>query len=384
MQEPGKREFRGTGAAADPSGGFMDRHGVPGTGQENGGGETVRPRPNYQRATFRRNGQPRDIVKEMQKKRLGNSDMDLTPIGVGAWAMGGGGWAFAWGAQDDAESVAAIHAALDQGVNWIDTAAVYGLGHSEEVVARALAGRANKPYVFTKCARIWNEKREIGKSLKADSIRRECESSLRRLKLDVIDLYQIHWPEPDEDVEEGWTALAKLREEGKVRWIGVSNFNARQMERCRKIAPVTSLQPPYSVISPEIEAETLPYCQAHGIGVIVYSPMKSGLLTGKMTRERVANLPDDDFRKRAPAFQEPQFTRNLALAELLKTIGARHGRTAGEAAIAWTLRHPAVTAAIVGMRSAEQTKGVLGALEFRLSDAEIAEIESFRAVAAAS
>jgi aryl-alcohol dehydrogenase-like predicted oxidoreductase len=320
----------------------------------------------------------------MQKKRLGNSDMELTPIGVGAWAMGGGGWAFAWGAQDDDESVAAIHAALDHGVNWIDTAAVYGLGHSEEVVARALAGRAHKPYVFTKCARIWNEKREIGKSLKADSIRRECESSLRRLKLDVIDLYQIHWPEPDEDVEEGWTALARLQEEGKVRWIGVSNFNARQMERCRKIAPVTSLQPPYSAISPEVEAETLPYCQTHGIGVIVYSPMKSGLLTGKMTRERVANLPEDDFRKRVAAFQEPLLTRNLALAELLKTIGARHGRGAGEVAIAWTLRHPAVTAAIVGMRSAEQTKGVLGALEFRLSDAEIAEIESFRAVAAAS
>ncbi len=320
----------------------------------------------------------------MQKKRLGNSDMELTPIGVGAWAMGGGGWAFAWGAQDDDESVAAIHAALDRGVNWIDTAAVYGLGHSEEVVARALAGRANKPYVFTKCARIWNEKREIQKSLKADSVRRECESSLRRLKLDVIDLYQIHWPEPDEDVEEGWTEAAKLQAEGKVRWIGVSNFNPKQMERCRRIAPVTSLQPPYSAISPEIEAETLPYCLAHGIGVIVYSPMKSGLLTGKMTRERVANLPDDDFRKRALAFQEPQLTRNLALAELMKTIAGRHGRTAGEAAIAWTLRHPAVTAAIVGMRSAEQVEGVAGALEFRLSEAEISEIESFRAVAAAS
>ena len=320
----------------------------------------------------------------MQKKRLGNSDMELTPIGVGAWAMGGGGWAFAWGAQDDDESVAAIHAALDRGVNWIDTAAVYGLGHSEEVVARALAGRANKPYVFTKCARIWNEKREIGKSLKADSIRRECESSLRRLKLDAIDLYQIHWPEPDEDVEEGWTDDGQAPGT-RARCGGSASPTStpKQMERCRRIAPITSLQPPYSAISPEIEAETLPYCLAHGIGVIVYSPMKSGLLTGTMTRDRVANLPEDDFRKRALAFQEPQLTRNLALAELMKTIGARHGRTAGEVAIAWTLRHPAVTAAIVGMRSAEQVEGVIGALEFRLSEAEIAEIESFRAVPAA-
>src|SRR5579885_1674975 len=282
----------------------------------------------------------------MQKKRLGNSDLDLTPIGIGAWAMGGGGWQFAWGPQDDEESIAAIHAALDGGVNWIDTAAVYGLGHSEEVVARALQGRSNKPYVFTKCERNWNEDRQIYKCLKADSIRRECEASLRRLKVDVIDLYQIHWPEPDEDIEEGWTTLAKLREEGKVRWIGVSNFNVAQMERCRRIAPITSLQPPYSAISPEVENEILPYCQQHGIGVIVYSPMKSGLLSGKMTRERIANFPPDDFRRKALNFQEPHLTRNLELQDLMKQIGARHGRTAGEVAIAWTLRHPAVTAAI--------------------------------------
>jgi aryl-alcohol dehydrogenase-like predicted oxidoreductase len=314
----------------------------------------------------------------MQKKRLGNSDMELTPIGVGAWAMGGGGWAFAWGPQDDGQSISAIHAALDHGVNWIDTAAVYGLGHSEDVVARALEGRSNRPYVFTKCERIWNEKREIQKSLKRDSIRRECESSLRRLKVDAIDLYQIHWPEPDEDVEEGWETLERLKEEGKVRWIGVCNFNVAQLERCRAIAPVTSLQPPYSAVSPEVQDTHLPYCQEHGIGVIVYSPMKSGLLTGKMTRERVAALPEDDFRRRAPAFQEPQLTRNLALAEKMKQIGARHGRSAGEVAIAWTLRHPAVTAAIVGMRSAEQADGVAGALEFTLSPAEIAEIDSAR------
>jgi aryl-alcohol dehydrogenase-like predicted oxidoreductase len=314
----------------------------------------------------------------MQKKRLGNSDMDLTPIGVGAWAMGGGGWAFAWGAQDDDESIAAIRAALDRGVNWIDTAAVYGLGHSEEVVARALEGRAYRPYVFTKCERVWNEKGEISKSLKRDSIRRECEASLRRLKVDTIDLYQIHWPEPDQEVEEGWETLAKLKEEVKVRWIGVSNFNVAQLERARKIAPITSLQPPYSAISPEIEDAILPYCQQHKIGVLAYSPMKSGLLTGKMTRERVAAFPDDDFRKRALAFQEPNLTRNLALAEHMKQIAARHGRTAGEAALAWVLRHPAITAAIVGMRSAEQVEGVIGALEFRLTFDEIAEIDRAR------
>jgi aryl-alcohol dehydrogenase-like predicted oxidoreductase len=314
----------------------------------------------------------------MQKKRLGNSDLEITPIGIGAWAMGGGGWAFAWGPQDDDQSIAAIHAALDHGVNWIDTAAVYGLGHSEEVVARALAGRANRPYVFTKCERTWNEQRQIVKMLKRDSVRSECEASLRRLRVDTIDLYQIHWPEPDEDIEEGWETLARLKDEGKLRWIGVSNFNSAQLARIAGIAPVTSLQPPYSAISPEIEEATLPYCLQHGVGVIAYSPMKSGLLTGKMTRERIAALPEDDFRRRAPAFQEPHLTRNLALADLMKTIGARHGRSAGEVAIAWVLRHPAVTAAIVGMRSAEQAAGVIGAMEFRLSAEEIAEIDGAR------
>jgi aryl-alcohol dehydrogenase-like predicted oxidoreductase len=314
----------------------------------------------------------------MKMKRLGNSDLELTPIGVGAWAMGGGGWAFAWGPQDDNESIAAIQAALDRGVNWIDTAAVYGLGHSEEVVARAIAGRPNRPFVFTKCERVWNEKGEISKSLKRDSVRKECEASLRRLKVDTIDLYQIHWPEPDEDVEEGWETLSRLKEEGKVRWIGVSNFNVAQLERARKIAPITSLQPPYSAISPEIEDAILPYCHQHGIGVLAYSPMKSGLLTGKMTRERIAAFPADDFRKRALAFQEPNLTRNLALAEHMKQIAARHGRTAGEVALAWVLRHPAITAAIVGMRSAEQVEGVIGALEFRLTFDEIAEIDRAR------
>jgi aryl-alcohol dehydrogenase-like predicted oxidoreductase len=315
----------------------------------------------------------------MQKRILGTSDLELTPIGIGAWAMGGGGWTFAWGPQDDDESIAAIRRALDLGINWIDTAPVYGLGHSEEVVARALAGLAHRPYVFTKCSRIWNEKGEISSCLKADSIRRECEDSLRRLKLDTIDLYQMHWLEPERDLEEAWSTLAKLRDEGKVRWIGVSNFNVRQMERCRAIAPIASLQPPYSAISPEVGAEILPYCLAKRIGAIVYSPMKSGLLTGKMTRERVAAFPADDFRRRALAFQEPHLTRNLELAELLKRIGAAHGRSAGEVAIAWTLANPAVTGAIVGMRSAAQVDGIIGALEFRLSEAETAEIEASRA-----
>jgi aryl-alcohol dehydrogenase-like predicted oxidoreductase len=286
----------------------------------------------------------------MQKRRLGNSDLEITPLGIGAWAMGGGGWAFAWGPQDDQESISAIHAALDRGINWIDTAAVYGLGHSEEVVARALEGLSTKPYVFTKCERIWNERGEISKSLKESSIRREVEASLRRLKVDRIDLYQIHWPEPDEQIEEGWTALAKLKQEGKVRHIGVSNFNADQMKRAHAIAPITSLQPPYSLISPEIEESILPA------------------------------FPADDFRRRVPHFQEPLLSGNLDLAELLRSIGKRHGRTPGEVAIAWTLRHPAVTAAIVGIRSAEQVEGVIGAADFRLSKEELEEIDRFRAV----
>ncbi|MGA3025821.1 MAG: aldo/keto reductase [Bryobacteraceae bacterium] len=314
----------------------------------------------------------------METKRLGNSDMELTRIGVGAWAMGGGGWKFAWGPQDDDASIAAIRTALDAGVNWIDTAAVYGLGHSEEVVARALDGVAHKPYVFTKCERAWNDRGEIAGSLKRDSIRREAEASLRRLKLDVIDLYQIHWPEPDEDIEEGWETMVRLKEEGKVRWIGVSNFNAAQMERAQRIAPITSLQPPYNLLTRGVEESILPFAQRNGLGVIVYSPMKSGLLTGAMTRERVQAMPEDDFRRNVTAFNEPLLSRNLEVAELLKRIGARHGVSAGVVAVAWTLRNPAVTAAIVGMRSADQAKGVLPALDFRLSDSEADEIESFQ------
>lgn len=315
----------------------------------------------------------------MDVRQLGNSDLFITPLGIGAWAMGGSGWKFSWGPQDDDLSIAAIRAALDAGMNWIDTAAVYGLGHSEEVVARALKGVSRKPYVFTKCARNWNERGEIVKLLNRQAVRKECEDSLRRLQVDVIDLYQIHWPEPDEDLEEGWETLARLREEGKVRWIGASNFSTAQLERVLKIAPATSLQPPYSLVQPEAEQELLPFCAAHNIGVIVYAPMKSGLLTGKMTRERIATLPPDDWRRRSAFFQEPLLSRNLKLVELLHDIGSRHGRGPGEVAIAWTLRRPEVTGAIVGLRNPAQVAGVVGAATFRLSPDEVARIEGFLA-----
>ncbi|HJZ57270.1 MAG TPA: aldo/keto reductase, partial [Gemmataceae bacterium] len=314
----------------------------------------------------------------MQTRRLGNSEMHITPIGFGAWAIGGGGWAFAWGSQDDNDSIATIREAIDLGINWIDTAAVYGLGHSEEVVAKALEGVAKRPFVFTKCARVWNENRQIGKSLKPASIRAECEASLKRLKVDVIDLYQMHWPEPDEDIEEGWQTMVKLKEEGKVRWIGVSNFDAAQMTRVAKFGPITSLQPPYSMIRPEVEASILPHCLANNIGVIVYSPMASGLLTGKMTRERIAAMPADDWRKEKNRhYQEPLLTRNLNLVELLRRIGSRHGKTPGEVAIAWVLRHPAVTGAIVGARKPGQLKELIGAAQWRLTPAEADAIDEF-------
>jgi aryl-alcohol dehydrogenase-like predicted oxidoreductase len=310
-------------------------------------------------------------------RRLGNSDLNITPLGVGAWAIGGGGWEFGWGEQDDRDSIAAIRAALDAGVNWIDTAAVYGLGHSEEVVAKALEGVSHKPYVFTKCERRWGSDRKIFPSLKAESVRQECEDSLRRLKVDVIDLYQVHWPQPDNEIEEGWTELVRLKEQGKIRWMGVSNFNVAQMKRAMTIAPVTSLQPPYSLLARDVEKELLPFAQANNIGVLVYSPMRAGLLTGKMTRERALNLPKDDWRSRNADFQEPKLSRNLELVEILRGIGDRHGRTPGEVALAWTLHNPAVTAAIVGLRNAEQVEGTLGALTFRLSDPEARQIEAF-------
>lgn len=314
----------------------------------------------------------------MQTRRLGNSDLHITPIGFGAWAIGGGGWAFGWGSQDDAQSIAAIHEALELGINWIDTAAVYGLGHSEEVVAKALDGVKQRPLVFTKCGRIWDEQGQIGKHVKAASVRKECEDSLRRLRVSVIDLYQMHWPEPDEDIEEGWQEMVKLKQEGKVRWIGVSNFSAEQMSRVSKFGEITSLQPPYSMVRPEVEASILPHCLANNIGVIAYSPMASGLLTGAFTRERLAALPADDWRKeKNKHYQEPLLTRNLKLVELLKGIGDRHAKSPGEVAIAWVLRHPAVTAAIVGARRPGQLKELLGAAEWRLDAGEVSEIEGF-------
>lgn len=314
----------------------------------------------------------------MQKRRLGNSDLDITVLGVGAWAMGGGDWKFSWGPQNDAESIQAIHTAMDLGVNWIDTAAVYGLGHSEEVVARAVKDLPTKPYIFTKCARVWTGPQQISGRLKRDSVIKECEASLKRLAVDAIDLYQIHWPEPDEDIEEGWEACERLRQQGKVRWIGVSNFSVAQMERAAKIAPITSLQPPYSLLVRGIEKEQLPWCKEHGVGVLAYSPMRSGLLSGKMTRERIAAMPPDDHRQRVPDFQEPRLSRNLEFVEVLRHIGSRHGCSPGEVAIAWTLTNPAVTAAIVGMRSAAQAKGVIGAASLQLDGEDFEAIESFR------
>jgi aryl-alcohol dehydrogenase-like predicted oxidoreductase len=314
----------------------------------------------------------------MQTRKLGNSDLHITPVGFGAWAVGGAGWAYSWGAQDDADSIAAIHRALELGVNWIDTAAVYGLGHSEKIVARALQQwKGTRPYVFTKCVMAWDDEGTITPTFSAKSIRKECEASLGRLGVSTIDLYQVHWPPPDNGpgLEEAWQTLAALLREGKVRWIGVSNFNAAQIERAQKIAPVTSLQPPYSILRRQIEEETLPYCEKQRIGVIVYAPMFSGMLTGAMTRERAAALPVDDFRSRNPEYKEPKLSQNLALVEKLKEVGARHGRSAGEVAIAWTLRSLTITAAIVGSRSAKQAEGVMRAGEFKLSEPEITEIE---------
>jgi len=315
----------------------------------------------------------------LETRAFGKTGLEITPIGFGSWAIGGSGWRAAWGPQDDDEAVGAIRRAVELGMNWVDTAAVYGLGHSEELVARALKGlpESDRPYVFTKCSQVWDENGNVFDSLKKDSVKRECEESLRRLQTDVIDLYQIHWPRPNEDIEEGWSALAELKEEGKVRHIGVSNFDVSQMERLREIAPVETLQPPYNVLNRGVEEEILPYCAEQDIGVIVYSPMRSGLLTGKMTRERVENLPTDDWRRNSSDFQEPRLSRNLELVDLLEEIGREHGRSPGEVAIAWTLRHPAVTAAIVGGRRPDQVDGIIGAAELRLSEGELERIEAF-------
>jgi len=311
----------------------------------------------------------------MDKKKLGNSDLELTPIGFGSWAVGGGDWQFSWGPQDDNDSIAAIHKALELGINWIDTAAVYGLGHSEEVVARALKTTSHHPHIFTKCGLVWDEKREVSNSLK--HIRREAEDSLRRLAVDVIDLYQVHLPKPDEEIEEAWGVMADLQNEGKVRWIGVSNFSVEQMERAMKIAPVTSNQPPYSMLNRAIESTILPFCEKNNIAVINYAPKHSGLLTGAMSKQRVANFPSDDFRRNAKNYQEPLLSRNLAVADFIGKIGHRHGVSAGVVAIAWTLHHCAITAAIVGGRNAKQVEGVIPAATFQLSREEFSEIQNY-------
>jgi aryl-alcohol dehydrogenase-like predicted oxidoreductase len=314
----------------------------------------------------------------LQTRRLGTTDLHITAIGFGAWAIGGGDWQFGWGDQEDAQSIAAIRRALEHGVNWIDTAAVYGFGRSEEVVAKALDGVTDRPYVFTKCGLVPSGKNDGSpvENISRASIVAECEASLKRLRVDAIDLYQIHWPTDEiADIDEAWAAMDELKQSGKVRNIGVSNFNVEELKRAERLAPVASLQPPYSLVKRRVEKEILPYCREQNIGVIAYSPMQSGLLSGTMTRERIEKLPANDWRSKSDEFREPKLTRNLALVDRLRTVGARHGRSAGEVAIAWTLRDPVVTGAIVGGRSPEQVDGVIGAASFRLTPAEIAEIE---------
>lgn len=290
--------------------------------------------------------------------------------------MGGGQSPFSWGPQDDQTSIATIKRALSLGINWIDTAPVYGLGHSEEIVGKAIKGR-EKPYIFTKCSMLWDSKGHVYHSLRVDLIQREVEASLKRLDIEIIDLYQIHWPNPDPEIEDGWSKVVELKRQGKVRHIGVSNFNVEQLHRAEKISPVETLQPPYSLIHPDAEKEILPYCHEHNIGVIVYSPMASGLLTGHMTQERIQHMPSDDWRKQDPEFNEPRLSRNLELATLLTEIGYPHNVPAGVVAVAWTLKNPAVTGAIVGSRSPSQIEEMIMASEFRLSDSEARQIEQF-------
>ncbi|HJT25634.1 MAG TPA: aldo/keto reductase [bacterium] len=312
----------------------------------------------------------------MQTRQLGCSDMKITPLGIGTWAIGGPEGNYNWGPQDDKDSIGAIHKALDLGMNWIDTAPAYGKGRSEEVVGKAIKSLSTKPFVFTKNSLTWKEDRVIFNCLKADSIRKECEDSLRRLGVETLDLWQIHWPNPDADIEEGWTEMAKLQKAGKVRWIAVSNFSVSQMKRAQAIAPIASLQPPYSAIRRDIEAEILPFCARENIGVIAYSPMQAGLLSGKMSKERVENLAPNDWRRNNENFKEPKLSKNLALQEIFKKIAAHHGHPAGVAAIAWVLRRSEITGAIVGLRTAQQAEELAPALRFRLSLEELKEIEN--------
>ncbi|HEY1509518.1 MAG TPA: aldo/keto reductase [Solirubrobacteraceae bacterium] len=311
----------------------------------------------------------------LKTAKLGHTGLEITRVGFGAWALGGGDWEHGWGPQDDEESIAAIHRALEQGVNWIDTAAAYGFGHSEQIVGRALEGLHDRPYVFTKCSLLEGPDRRVVHDLSRDSILREVGDSLARLGAEAIDLYQIHWPIPDQDIEGGWAALADLRDQGLVRHIGVSNFNAEQLRRIQQLAPVETLQPQYSLIERDVEQEILPFTQQQGIGVIAYSPMGSGMLSGAMTRERAAALPENDWRKHDPRFNEPQLSHNLDLVARLTTVADRHDTTPGAVAIAWTLHNPAVDGAIVGFRRPDQVDPILPAANLELTDHDIAEIE---------
>jgi aryl-alcohol dehydrogenase-like predicted oxidoreductase len=312
---------------------------------------------------------------QLKTTQLGETGLEITRVGVGAWAIGGGGYDWGWGSQDDDESIAAIHRALELGVNWIDTAAQYGFGHSEAVVGRALAGLEERPYVFTKGGQPEGPGRTTIQSLLRDSLRRELEGSLSRLGLDAIDLYQIHWPIPENEIEEGWSTLLDLHREGLVRHIGVSNFSVEQLRRIEQIAPVETLQPPYSLVTREVEGSILPYAERENVGVIVYSPMGSGLLTGKMTREWIESLADDDWRKHDPRFQEPQLSRHLALVERLKAVAKRYDAEPGAVAVAWTLRNPAVDGAITGFRRPDQVAPIVAAANLDLDNDDIATIE---------
>jgi len=314
----------------------------------------------------------------MQTRQLGYTELKLTTVGLGTWAMGGP-WQFGWGPQDDDEAVATILKALEIGINWIDTAPVYGLGHSEELVGKALKATSQKPIIATKCSLLWNEKREKVSCLKAKSIREECHASLKRLGVDIIDLYQIHWPQPEEDIEEAWEEMAKLAQEGKIRFLGVSNFNVEQIKRLQKIHPVASLQPPYSMLHREVEDELLDCCAQNNIGVVAYSPMQRGLLTGKFSQERLADLPLDDHRRRNPDFHEPKFTATLELVEQLRPIAERNGKTLAQLSISWVLRRPEVTAAIVGARRPEQILETAPASDWDLSEQDIEQIEKLLA-----
>lgn len=316
----------------------------------------------------------------MRTRTLGYSSLQLTPIGIGTWAMGGAGWKFGWGSQDDAQSIGAIRAALDAGVNWIDTAAIYGHGRAEEVVGHAIKGRRHEVIVATKCGRVWEGgSREIGKCLRRESVLAEVDASLRRLQIDYIDLYQIHWPEPDEQVEEGWATVADLVKAGKVRFAGVCNFSLAQLKRIQPIHPVASLQPPYSMLKREIETDIVSWCETHKAGILAYSPMQAGLLTGAFTAERAAALGEDDWRSRNPFFQEPQLSATLRLVDGLRPIAARLGITVAQLALAWVLRLPAMTSAIAGARSPEQIQETVKAGSITLEQPVVDEIEALLA-----